>query len=238
LGLSMEMPSGRLERRPKHERFSTMTRIRSRYHSPGLGIWSGLREGLRWLMRLPLRLLRRRDHRQLRMAMEQLSPKLLSEEARIYWIYPPTGADPYALGGMREPTTGALDRLPATHRYLVLDLREGAAATYELPDRERFHSRRFPIPSGILPVAEAVRGLFRELVALTEEREELPPAILVHCKEGVSRTPQILCAWLVWRESLAPEEAVRRVQEAQAAADAYVFVPDGRERGWLREFVE
>src|SRR5947209_11137926 len=212
-----------------------------RYRSPGVGIWSGIREGIRWLLRLPLRLLRRHDRRQLRMAMEQLSPNLLSGEASIYWIDPPGGEARCALGGMREPTTAVLERLSAACRYLVLDLRE-SGTEYELPDTERFRRRSFPIPRGTLPDPDAVRDLFRDLAAFVDEPAATPaslmPAILIHCKEGVSRTPQILSAWLVWRERLTPEQAIRRVQEAQEAADVYVFVPDGRERGWLRLFQE
>jgi hypothetical protein len=208
-----------------------------RYRSPGVGIWSGIRAGIRWLLRLPLRLLRRHDRRQLQVAMEILSPKLLSGEASIYWIDPPGSESRCALGGMREPTTAVLERLPDTHRYLVLDLREGGPE-YELPDAERFRRRRFPIPSGPLPEPDSIRDLFHDLVAFVEEPATVAPAILVHCKEGVSRTPQILSAWLVWSERLTPEEAIQRVQQAQEAANVYVFIPDGRERGWLRGFAQ
>jgi hypothetical protein len=212
-----------------------MMRVRTRH--TGAGLWSGLRDGLRWLLRLPLRLLRRRDRRQLRAAMEQLSPRLLSAEASIYWIYPPDREPRTALGGMREPTTSVLEQLPDTRRYLVLNLRESEAPqSYELPDRERFRAIRFPITSGILPEHAAVLHLFGRLAEFTDEPAALPPGILIHCKVGISRTPQLLCAWLVWRERLTPDEAVRRVQHAQGAAGVSVFVPDGRERGWLRGF--
>jgi protein-tyrosine phosphatase len=119
----------------------------------------------------------------------------------------------------------------------VLNLRESEALpAYELPDPERFHAMRFPIPSGLLPVHDDVLDLFRDVATFVDAADTTPPALLIHCKEGVSRTPQLLCAWLVWRERLTPEEAVERVQRAQEAAGVYVFVPDGRERGWLRGF--
>jgi hypothetical protein len=234
-----------------------MTRIRTHSRYTGPGIWSGIRDGLRWLLRLPLRLLHRRDRQQLRAAMEQLSPKLLSAEASIYWIYPPGAprersglrpdrglrverrASSVALGGMREPTTAVLASLAPTLRYLVLNLRESDSPTnYELPDREHFRAIRFPITSGTLSAREAVLHLFDKLVAFIEEEAAAPPALLFHCKEGISRTPQMLCAWLVWREGLALEDAVARVQTAQRDAWVFVFVPDGRERGWIRGFAE
>jgi hypothetical protein len=213
-----------------------MTRMRTREPHIGAGIWSGIRAGVRWLLRLPLRLLRRQDYRQLRAAMEQLSPNLLSATGAIYWIDPPA-AERGALGGMREPTTAVLEQLPATHRYLVLNLREAEVPTnYDLPDPERFRAMRFPIAGGTLPDHDAVIDLFRDLAAFVEEPAGQPLALLIHCKEGVSRTPQMLCAWLVWRNRLSPQAAVTRVQEAQEAAAVPVFAPDGRERVWLRGF--
>jgi hypothetical protein len=214
-----------------------MTRIRTSHRQIGSGLWSGIRDRLQWLLRLPLRLLRRRDQRQLRAAMEQLSPRLLSAEASIYWIHPPATATRPALGGMREPSSAVLEQLPTTSRYLVLNLRESEApVSYELPDRERFHAIRFPIASGTLPDRDAVLHLFERLAAFVTEDAALPPALLIHCKEGISRTPQLLCAWLVWRERLPLDDAIARVQEAQKKAGVYVFVPDGRERGWIRAF--
>jgi hypothetical protein len=216
-----------------------MMRVRTSYRSPGSRVWSGLRDRLSWLLRLPLRLLRRRDRRQLRAAMEQLSPRSLSGEASIYWIHPPAAGSPCALGGMREPSSALLDQLPGSFRYLVLNLRESEAPlSYELPDRERFRSLRFPVASGELPDRDAVLRLFDRLAAFVEEESDLPPGVLVHCREGVSRSPQMLCAWLVWREKASLAEAVARVQEAQQEAGVSVFVPDGRERGWIRGFGE
>jgi hypothetical protein len=192
---------------------------------------------MRWLLRLPLRLLRRRDRRQLRAAMEQLSPRLLSAEASIYWIHPPGAGTSLALGGMREPSSAVLEQLPVTSRYLLLNLRESESpVAYELPDRERFRAIRFPIASGALPDRDAVLHLFERLAEFVDERAALPPALLVHCKEGISRTPQLLCAWLAWRERLPLDEAIALVQKAQQQAGVYVFVPDGRERGWIRGF--
>jgi Dual specificity phosphatase, catalytic domain len=214
-----------------------MMRIRASYRYTGSGFWSAARDRLRWLLRLPLRLLRRRDHRQLHAAMEQLSPRLLAAEASIYWIHPPAAGTRPALGGMREPSSTVLEQLPTTSRYLLLNLRESEAPVfYELPDRERFRAIRFPIAGGTLPERDAVLRLFERLAEFIEESAALPPALLVHCKEGISRTPQILCAWLAWREHLPLEDAVSRVQEAQQKAGVYLFVPDGRERGWIRGF--
>src|SRR5262249_50455412 len=104
--------------------------------------------------------------------------------------------------------------------------------------RERFRAIRFPVSSGELPDRDAVLHLFDRLTEFVEEPSALPPGLLVHCKEGVSRTPQMLCAWLVWREQASLADAVARVQEAQQKAGVSVFVPDGRERGWIRGFGE
>ena len=193
----------------------TMTRIRTRYRSPGFGIWPSLREGLRWLMRLPLRLLRRRDRRQLREAMAAAFA-----EAALGG-----GADLLDLSSERRPTCtrsgGCASRPPA----LSIDSPPPTAtscSTYATgrhhvrdPRPERFRSRRFPISSGTLPSADAVRALFQEIVTFTEQREEQPPAILRPLQRGREPDAADLGAWLVWRERLAPEEAVRRVQEAR-----------------------
>src|SRR5215212_5623501 len=101
-----------------------MMRVGTSYRHSGPGLWSGIRDRLRWLLRLPQRLLRRRDQRALRAAMEQLSPRLLTPEASIYWIHPPAAGTRPALGGMREPSSALLEQLPVTNRYLVLNLRE------------------------------------------------------------------------------------------------------------------
>lgn len=214
-----------------------MMRVGTSYRQTSPGLWSGLRDRLWRLLRLPLRLLRRHDHRQLRAAMEQLSPRLLSAEGSIYWIHPPAAGTRLGLGGMREPSSAVLEQLPTTSRYLLLNLRESEAPlTYELPNREHFRTIRFPITSGTLPRQDAVLHLFERLTGFADEESALPPVLLIHCKEGISRTPLLLGAWLVWRERLGLDEAVTRIQEAQQKVGMYLFVPDGREREWIRGF--
>jgi atypical dual specificity phosphatase len=117
---------------------------------------------------------------------------------------------PYRVAGMGEPWSMKMD---ATHRFLR---EQGIGAILTLTEDDLYGERHRA--AGFLHLHEAMDdgeppdedGMQRAL-AFIDSCLEQEVGVAVHCMEGRGRTGTVLCAWVAARESLGPEDAIRRI---------------------------
>ncbi len=117
---------------------------------------------------------------------------------------------PYRVAGMGEPWSMKME---ATHRFLR---EQGIGAILTLTEDDLYGGRHRA--AGFLQLHEAMddgeppdeEGMGRAL-AFIDSCVEQGVGVAVHCMEGRGRTGTVLCAWLAVKESLGPEDAIRRI---------------------------
>jgi dual specificity phosphatase 12 len=57
-----------------------------------------------------------------------------------------------------------------------------------------------------------IAGIFRTCIEFIEEELASGGAVYVHCFMGISRSPTIVAAYLIWKKGLSDEEAIRLIQ--------------------------
>jgi len=117
---------------------------------------------------------------------------------------------PYRVAGMGEPWA---ERMGATHRFLR---EQGIGAILTLTEDDLYGARHRA--AGFRHLHEPVEDTeppgpegLRRALAFVDGCLALGTGVAVHCMEGRGRTGTVLCAWVAARESLGPEEAVRRI---------------------------
>ncbi len=118
----------------------------------------------------------------------------------------------YAVAGMGEPWVSKMER---THG-LLREMRIGGILTLTEDDlygtlhqKAGFLHHHEPIDDTLAP---SIEGMDRA-VSFMDHCLNQAFGVAVHCLEGRGRTGTILGAWLGIRESLNPENAVRRIYE-------------------------
>ncbi len=138
---------------------------------------------------------------------------------------------PYRVAGMGEPWVAKMD---LTHRILK---EKGIGAILTLTEEDPYGKRH--TEAGFIHFHEPIddceppdkAGMDRA-VAFINACLEKEIGVTVHCYEGRGRTGTVLCAWLGKKESLSPEDAVKKMYELRLYT---VITPS--QRAFLNEYL-
>ena len=104
-----------------------------------------------------------------------------------------------------------LASLAITH---VLSVMPGFVA---LPPELALHHAQVPLDD--FPFAELVAHLPATTAFIANALRDPAARVLVHCGEGISRSPSVVCAYLVAQYGLTPPQAVQFVKSRRRVAD-------------------
>jgi len=96
----------------------------------------------------------------------------------------------------------------------VLSVMPGFVA---LPSELPLHHAQVPIED--LPFAELVAHLPATTAFIANALHHPSCRVLVHCGEGISRSPTVVCAYLIAQHGLTPSQAVQFVKTRRRVAD-------------------
>lgn len=138
---------------------------------------------------------------------------------------------PYSVAGMGEPWSMKLEETQQILKKQGIDaiLTLTEDDPYGKLHREAgFAHHHEPVDDCEPPSTEGMNRAIEFINSFLEK----DIGVAVHCLEGRGRTGTILCAWIGLKESLSPEQAIRRIHELMIHA---VITPS--QRSFLKQYL-